>query len=294
MADNGSSSPDSDRSVYFDAPLAPFVNMSSAPENAAGPSGDKPPADPHDVIERGDGDGESSLGWLPATDQPPETTKGVKSPSPTGVRRSVSRRSLFTDHEGQPLDGPMFLGGASTTGPHAHAQPHEELTERSANADASLSRKDRSRIAKAEARDGKLLSKIIKDEGRAEKESLATAINELAGYQKIQARAIKSEATANASRSKVHAEFQKQEAVYLAARTQFEAVQARLTSEDERVEVVRNNARDAAEKLQEKNQEVNGLRVMYGVDERERAARLAAISGRVNDAQPRGGNCVIA
>ncbi|KAF5382175.1 hypothetical protein D9615_004406 [Tricholomella constricta] len=303
------------------------MSSSSPPEDAtAGPStSEQPTTGPYDVTERDhlERAPESSLGWLPATDQPPGTDGGaapnssvVKSPSPTqdmvnapALRRSASRRSLFTNTEGQPIEGPTFITGAATSGPYATAQADEELTSRAATADASLTPKERSRIAKSEgmlgiqlvvhsadpvvvsvARDGKRLSKIIKDEGRAEKEALNVAINELAGFQRIQAASVKNEAKANAARAKVHAEFQKQESLFLAARAKFEAAQARLTSEDEAVEVVRNAARDATEKLQEKSQEVDSLRVMYGVDERERAARLAAIAGKPERS---GSSCVI-
>lgn len=89
-----------------------------------------------------------------------------------------------------------------------------------------------------------------------------------------------SEAKAHTSHTKVLTEFQKLEAIFLAARAKYEAAQARLHSEEETLEIVRNNARDATERLQEKSQEVDSLRTMYGVDERERAAKLAEISAK--------------
>jgi hypothetical protein len=49
------------------------------------------------------------------------------------------------------------------------------------------------------------------------------------------------------------------------------------------LEIVRNNAKDATERLQEKSQEVDSLRTMYGVDERERAAKLAEISAKASE-----------
>ncbi|KAG6890112.1 hypothetical protein C0992_003065 [Termitomyces sp. T32_za158] len=206
----------------------------------------------------------------------------IRSSSPvqgaSDIRRSASRRSMFTSSTGQPIEGSTFIGGAAITGPHSTAHPSQELTMRAAAADANLSRKDRSRIAKSEAEDGKLLSKIIKDEGRAEKQALGLAIRELAMLQKDQANAIQNEAKAHEERKRLQAKYQKQESLFLAARARYEAAQARLHSEDEGLEIVRNKARDATEKLQEKSQEVDSLRTMFAVDERERAARLASIN----------------
>ncbi|KAG5649666.1 hypothetical protein H0H81_002581 [Sphagnurus paluster] len=272
-------SPDSERSIYFDAMTSPQLNAT------AGPSSEQTNHHPYDVTERDPivHRPDSSLGWLPATDTPPET-EGPKSPSPTQdelpLRRSASRRSMFTNTEGQPIDGSTFIGGAATTGPSSTVHPNQELKSRAAIADASLTSKERSRIAKSEAQDSKRLSKIIREEGRAEKEALKVAIQDLAVCQKVQAAAVKKEARALTMRNKVQAQFQKQETLFIEARTKFEAAQARLNSEEEAVEDVRSRARDATEKLQEKAQEVDGLRVMYGVDERERSAKLAAITGK--------------
>ncbi|KAF9468022.1 hypothetical protein BDZ94DRAFT_1144786, partial [Collybia nuda] len=198
---------------------------------------------------------------------------------------SLTRPSLFTNTDGQTIEGSTFIGGAATTGPNSQAKKNETLHQRAMSADASLTPKQRAKIAKAEgkstnAKDGQRISKVIKEEAKAEKKALDVAINELAELQKIQKAAVKSEAKAHTSHTKVLAEFQKLEAVFLAARAKFEASQARLRSEEETLEIVRNNAKEATEKLQEKAQEVDSLRTMYGVDERERAAKLAEISAK--------------
>ncbi|KAG6908676.1 hypothetical protein DXG01_003690 [Tephrocybe rancida] len=243
----------------------------------------------------------------------PHKSLNVRTPSPgqgsSDVRRSASRRSMFTGSTGHPIEGSTFIGGAATTGPHSTAHPHEDLTTRAAAADANLSRRARSKITKSEgkediciltpyilkalatAEDGKRLSRIIRDEGRAEKQALGLTINELSMLQKDQANAIHNEAKAHGQRAKLQAEYQKQESLFLAARAKYEAAQARLNSEDEALEIVRNKARDATEKLQDKSQEVDSLRTMFAVDERERAAKLATINGKPQRA---GSGCVIA
>ncbi|KAG6899962.1 hypothetical protein C0993_004863 [Termitomyces sp. T159_Od127] len=334
--------PDSAKSVYFDAPVSQQCNtMFSEPSSNYDPAltkKSKGGALPSDKDWSA-----SSTGWLPAVELPPEDTQpaqagqghqagstnihngnpqrtvgirspftaqrgsnmrspspmahralDIRSPSPTqgasDIRRSASRRSMFTGSTGQPIEGSTFIGGAATTGPYSTAHPSYELTTRAAAADANLSRRDRSRIAKSEAEDGKQLSKIIKDEGRAEKQALGLAIRELAMLQKDQANAIQNEAKAHVERKRLQAEYQKQESLFLAARARYEAAQARLHSEDEALEIVRNKARDATEKLQEKSQEVDSLRTMFAVDERERAAKLAAINERPHRADS---GCII-
>ncbi|KAG6829500.1 hypothetical protein H0H87_011259 [Tephrocybe sp. NHM501043] len=221
----------------------------------------------------------------------PSPIQGSSAQGATDVRRSASRRSMFTGSTGQPIEGSTFIGGAATTGPHSTAQAHEDLTTRAAAADANLSRKDRSRITKSEAEDGRRLSKIIKDEGAAEKQALGLSLNELAMLQKEQANAIKNEAVVHQKRAKLQAECRKQEALYMAAQTKYETAKSRLKSEDDSMEIVRNKARDALEKLQEKSQEVDSLRTMFAVDERERAAKLAMINQKPQRA---GSGCVIA
>ncbi|KAG5733228.1 hypothetical protein E4T56_gene20871 [Termitomyces sp. T112] len=222
----------------------------------------------------------------------PSPAQGTSAQGASDIRRSASRRSMFTSGStGHPIEGSTFIGGAATTGPHSTALPDQELTTRAAAADANLSRKDRSRIAKSEAEDGKQLSKIIKDEGRAEKQALGLAIRELAMLQKDQANAIQNEAKAHEQRKKLQAEYQKQESLFFVARTRYEAAQARLHAEDEALEIVRNKARDATERLQDKSQEVDSLRTMFAVDERERAAKLATINEKP---QRSGSGCIIA
>jgi hypothetical protein len=125
-----------------------------------------------------------SAGWLPAVDEPLLTAtqhaqaNGQANANNThgstyggsGIGRSntltnrsfsraeslkrgtsiKSRRSLFTDGEGQPVQGSMFLGGASTTGPLSVAERDPQLMARSASADEKLTPKQRSKAQKAE------------------------------------------------------------------------------------------------------------------------------------------------
>lgn len=87
------------------------------------------------------------------------------------------------------------------------------------------------------------------------------------------------EAKVHTTHSKALSVFQKHEAVYLAARTKYETAQAQLNSEAEALDISRSNAREATERMQEKSQEVDSLRTMFGVDARERAAKLDELNG---------------
>jgi len=84
-------------------------------------------------------------------------------------------------------------------------------------------------------------------------------------------------------------EFQKHEAVFLAARTKFEAAQARLHSEDETIVIVRDHAKEATDSLQEKTKEVDSLRAKYSSDEKERTVKLDELSAKGAG----GGGCII-
>ena len=52
-----------------------------------------------------------------------------------------------------------------------------------------------------------------------------------------------------------------------------------MNSEAEALEITRANAREVTERIQDKAQEVDRLRTVQGVDEREREARLVQLTG---------------
>ncbi|THV07301.1 hypothetical protein K435DRAFT_643790 [Dendrothele bispora CBS 962.96] len=192
-------------------------------------------------------------------------------------QRSVGQRSTFTNSEGRPVAGSTFINGAGVTGPAASAIPDESLHQRSMSANDALSTKQQKRISKMEAKEGKRLSKIIKQEGKVEKQALNVAIQELSELQKIQKDAVKRESKAHTAHTKSLIAFQKAEAAYLAARTKYETAQAEMNAENEVLEIARDNARDATERMQEKAQEIDSLRTMLGVDERERQVKIDEI-----------------
>ena len=76
--------------------------------------------------------------------------------------------------------------------------------------------------------------------------------------------------------------FQKHEAAYLASRKKYETLQTQMNADAEALEVARNNAREATERMQEKSKEIEALRLMRGVDEREREVKIDQLTGKGN------------
>ncbi|KAJ3815551.1 hypothetical protein F5876DRAFT_2696, partial [Lentinula aff. lateritia] len=266
--------------------------------------------EPHDITAHPNG----SEGWLPATDLPPPSDRAT-SPSPQPPRsgsvlkkrrpasiasrassvradgvernrstRSVestrSRRTVLTNADGKPVNGSAFINGAGITGPSATATADDSLHQRIQSADDALSGKQKKKIGKIEVKQSQRLSKVIKSESKVEKQSMDIAIQELGELQKIQKSLVKREAKAHTAHTKALTAFHKAEEAYLAARTKYEIAQAAMQSEAENLEVARNNARQATENMQEKATEVDGLRKIFGVDEREREVMLTDLKGK--------------
>ncbi|KAF9070155.1 hypothetical protein BDP27DRAFT_1324383 [Rhodocollybia butyracea] len=297
--------------VANDALSRDVVDDDEDPDFADGPES-------HDIAAHPNG----SEGWLPATDIPLNSDR-VVSPSSLPVRsasvlkkrrpasiaskassthgeipssevqrnRSIksvgstrSKRSMFTNVEGRRVEGSTFINGAGTTGPYASAVPADDsLQKRMQSADSSLNPKQKKKIGRAEVNGGKRLSKVIKQESKAEKQSLELAIQQLGELQNIQQAAVKREAKAHSAHAKALAAFHKAEEAYLAARAKYEIAQAAMQAEADILDITRNNARGATENMQDKAAEVDGLRKLFGLDEREREVVLSNLKGKPKD-----------
>ncbi|KAJ3493486.1 hypothetical protein NLJ89_g11008 [Agrocybe chaxingu] len=200
--------------------------------------------------------------------------------SGASLGRSSSRRSAHTTSDGRVLPGSAFVNGAGTTGPFTTAPEEEDLYERGSEAHANLTPKQKSKIAKEEAKHGKRLTKIIKAEAKTEKQALALAIDELEELQKFQKSAVKNEGRAQANHNKLLGQFKKTEAAYLSAKMKYDTDLAHLKSEEEILETLKNNSREATERMQDKAVEVNALRETLRVDEREREVKLTQLKGK--------------
>ncbi|KIY67255.1 hypothetical protein CYLTODRAFT_422665 [Cylindrobasidium torrendii FP15055 ss-10] len=292
-------SPDLDKPVHNDV----------APTGEPTPSG---PSDTNVQIENSPVaiHPNGSEGWLPAADAGDgEEPSAIGSPKTSVLRRntlvnrapsraastrsrgshsrtqsiggvSLGRKSVFSNADGRPVSGSTFINGAGTTGPSASAEADESLAERAATADGVLSAKQQSRIKKNEVKDGRRLSKVIKMEGKVERQALGLAIRELGELQKIQKDAVKREEKAHTGHMKTISAYQKCEEAFLAARAALETAQAQMNAASETLDVARSNALEATEAMQEKSQEIDALRTMNGVDAREREVKLVELSGK--------------
>lgn len=193
------------------------------------------------------------------------------------LARSASKKSAFTSSEGKHIFGSAFVNGAGTTGPFSTVEADEELLNRANEAETNLSPKSKAKIYKSEAQDGKRLSKIIRDEGKLERQALQNTMRELEELQMAQKLAVKNEATAHGIQAKLLAQSKRDEAAFLAAKSRYETTMARLKAEEANVERVRNSAREATERVQDKSAEIDGLRLTFGVDEREREIKLSQL-----------------
>ncbi|KAJ7707554.1 hypothetical protein B0H17DRAFT_1192033 [Mycena rosella] len=296
------STPSSEKSVYFDAPMsattptteaAPAIvesPVADAPLHvpATTPLAEAPPIEAPAALTEPPTAAAPAVSTPPATAEPPKTSPTSSALSPNGHGRaaslgyapSVSKRSVFTNNDGETIGGSTFINGAGTTGPNATAERNESLHQRAASADAALSEQQKARIAKNGAKGNKQLAKIIQTEAKVEKKALNVAVKELGELQKIQKTAVKREAKAQAAYTKTLTKFQKYEAAFLAARAKFEASQSTLTSHTETLEISRNNAKEATASMQDKSQEVDGLRTMFDVDEKEREVKMVELTGK--------------
>ena len=72
----------------------------------------------------------------------------------------------------------------------------------------------------------------------------------------------------------------KQDAEFMDAKARYETTLARLHAQEQMLERVKEYAREATEQTRARAQEVDSLRAMFGVDERERELRIMRLVGK--------------
>ncbi|KAF4571554.1 hypothetical protein EYR36_008894 [Pleurotus pulmonarius] len=174
---------------------------------------------------------------------------------------------------------PVAGGGDST---------HQSLHAREQSADAALTPKQRSQIAKVQRSESKRLSKILKKESKVEKQTLAVKMSELEELIKLQKDAVKREAKAHHSHSSVLSSFQKEATSFHTLRQKYEAAQARLASSEQNVgnaqkylEEAQESVRDVEERVRAKRTEVEGFKEERNVGEKERLVKMGTLKGVV-------------
>ena len=90
---------------------------------------------------------------------------------------------------------------------------------------------------------------------------------------------VQSEVRAHASHADTLQMFKKKEAIYLNAKKKYDLALAELNAEDETLQTLRGNSREATERMQDKAAEVDTLRKTLAVDTREREVKLTQLKG---------------
>lgn len=129
--------PFSDRTIYFDA----SARMSNATTARELPTINEP-LEFRTVTIRHSWDGAPFM----------DTATENHSDGKRSVTGSLSRKSLFTNVDGQPIGGSTFIHGAGTVGPNSTALQNDELALRAASAEAALAPRQKSRINKHEGK----------------------------------------------------------------------------------------------------------------------------------------------
>ncbi|KAF8753541.1 DNA binding protein Ncp1 [Rhizoctonia solani] len=177
-----------------------------------------------------------------------------------------------------------FGMGPGTSGPAPPKDENETLHQRAATAESGLSQSVVQKITAAELKDAKRVSKILKNEQKAEDRSMKQAIKELDKLASIQRQASKDESAALSAHNKAVKAEHKLNMKYLAAKAAWEKAAADLKSKTEMLNSTREHARTQTELLQAKTKEVDQLRTQKATDDRERQAKLLALknpSGKV-------------
>lgn len=162
---------------------------------------------------------------------------------------------------------------------------------------------------------GRRLSKIIKNESKADQASLDVAVKDLEGLQKLQKASIKvtlflpltsphpvfmdpptlflvrhffqEEALSHSRHSRALSDAQKAEIQLLAARTAHERGQASQRATGQALEASRQHVRETTEMLHEKMEEVERLRIQKQMDDTERAVKVKSLVGEVSSIRDR-------
>ncbi|KZV68190.1 hypothetical protein PENSPDRAFT_736085 [Peniophora sp. CONT] len=196
-----------------------------------------------------------------------------------GRAASIASRGRAASIRTTNTTGSTFGNGAVTVQPYVDPDVEDSVAERRALAEQSLTKKDSAKIAKAESRHNRKLSKVIKSEAVSEGKAMDVVLRELSDLQRLQKSAIRDEGVAHSAHTKALAAEHKAELALLAARRAHETALAESRAANEALESSRAHARETTEMLREKAEEVETLRITKGADDRERAVRVRELNG---------------
>ncbi|PVG04217.1 hypothetical protein CPB86DRAFT_771632 [Serendipita vermifera] len=210
----------------------------------------------------------------------PEKHNRAASVSPAGSKRvSINEDTVLAPNSQADVKrSGTWARGAGTFGIRedgANVSRHASLAERASTAHGSIPAEKRAALTKAEMKDAKRLSKIIKAEGKAEDKQLKAALKELASLQSSQKKAAAAESAATHAQSKAAREEQRASAAYLEAKTRWERATANLKVCEERLVLTRDQAQKTTAMVRRQAEEVEEMRERKATDDREREVKLA-------------------
>ncbi|KAL5504245.1 hypothetical protein ACEPAH_8319 [Sanghuangporus vaninii] len=205
----------------------------------------------------------------------------VPAPAPALPPRNTEQADAKTrrySSEEKPRASGAFAKGAGVTGPDAIPDEVDGQHQRTATAESQISEGAKKKITKYEGKDAKRLMKVIKAEGKAQKNNLSAFLKELSKMQSVQKQASKNESKALSASNKATARAYDKYSKYVSAKAVYEQAEADAKMRKEALESARVHAQETTAGLAEKTREAEELRMAKMVDDREREARLTHLS----------------
>jgi len=272
---------------------------SSRPEASANLSEPNQPSDAEGTSSPSKHAGQKtpSLRSLPVESENQEKhVSGMRTIFGSSLARKESVRTNRSTHTTRTASA--FANGAPLTGPDAEPDVDETLFVRGEKAERSLTQKQKDRIAKQEKRESRKFGKLLKTDSSNEKVALDSALRNLSTLQGLHKEAIKRETRAEASHAKALSAAQKAESRFheekarmaevraraearcIEERARWEGKQGELQAQQERLSSTRETVRETEIRITECAREVERLRVVKAMDEREREAKLTELVGQ--------------
>lgn len=202
-------------------------------------------------------------------------------PSSVNSDTVLGQQNADVKRSGTWAKGPGTSGLREDLLSSGHPSRHASLAERATTASRAISPEKETILTKAEMKDAKRLSKIIKAEGKAEDKQLKSALKELSSLQHAQKKASAAETAAIHAQVKAAKEEQRAAAAYLEAKVRLEKAQSSLKVCEERLILTKNNAEKTTGMVRRQADDVEALREQKATDDREREVKLAALAAKM-------------
>jgi len=220
-----------------------------------------------------------------ARDYAPTTSRRSVGSHPSSVDENTvlgfGRQEADVKRSGTWARGPGTSGIneslSPSTGTGNHPSRHLSLSERASAAAQQIGPERGAILTKAETKDAKRLSKIIKAEGKSEDRQLKSSLKELSSLQSAQRKASAAETAATHAQVKAAKEEQRASAAYLEAKTRYERAIANLKVCEERLVLTRKNATKTTDMVRRQAEDVDAMRERKATDDREREVKLATL-----------------